>query len=157
MSDELNHYKYRGARTLVLLHEQYLWRFLEVWKRAKAADIELPKTQNENYESLETLLRHVLRSAGNYMVWMCEQLGLPDPGIRPAPEPATVEAEAEAYLEHVLERWRLPLAQVPEEKFEDTAYIYYWDIGYTVDALLEHAVMHPIRHTFQLKELLGQG
>jgi hypothetical protein len=30
-------------------------------------------------------------------------------------------------------------------------------VTYTIDAMLEHAVMHPIRHTFQLEELVQRA
>jgi len=88
------------------------------------------------------------------MTWMCEQLGLPDPQIQPAPPPERAPAEADQYLEHVLEKWREPFAAVPEERFEE-AFASRWRRVYSIDAMLEHAVMHPMRHTFQLRELLA--
>jgi hypothetical protein len=127
---------------------------LDVWKEAKAANVKLPETEDPSYASLEHLLYHILRAARGYMVWMCKQLELPDPEIEPAPDIATIEAEADSYLEHVLECWRLPLVNVPEEKFEPQTYVTGWGTPYCIDAMLEHAVMHPIRHEFQLRELL---
>jgi hypothetical protein len=85
---------------------------------------------------------------------MCEKLALPDPGIRPAPDLAAIAREADAYLEHVLERWRAPLSEVPDDKLERPEYASEWQTRYCIDAMLEHAVMHPIRHSFQLYELL---
>ena len=87
------------------------------------------------------------------MVWMCEQLELTDPEIKPTPSPDTIEAEADGYLEHLLERWRLPLVNVPDERLEPTTYAP-GETRYWIDAMLEHAVMHPIRHEFQLREQL---
>ena len=136
------------------MHEVEMRRCLEVWRRAKAAAIALPQTDDPDYASLETLLVHILDSARWYMVWMCQQLALPDPEIRPAPEPSRIEGEAERYLEHLLERWRLPLAGVPEAKFEDNVYASFWGTPYSVEAMLEHALVHPMRHAFQLSELL---
>ena len=66
-----------GARALVILHERRLRSFVEVWRQAKAADLKLPVTDDSDYESLETLLVHVVRAARGYMVWMCESLELP--------------------------------------------------------------------------------
>jgi uncharacterized damage-inducible protein DinB len=152
--EELRSYKARGARASILLHEKHLRQCVEVWKQAKAVNLNLPATDNEHYQSLETLLQHILDSAGHYMVWMCEQLGLPDPEIRPVPDVDKIETEADNYLEHVLERWRLPLAKVSEEKFDAPTYIYYWDVGFTIGAMLEHALVHPIRHQFQLEALI---
>ena len=154
MSEALEHYSYRGARALVLLHEKHMRSCLQVWKEAKAADITLPETDDSDYESLETLLVHILGAARSYMVWMCKQLDLPDPIIEVAPSPTAVEVHAEKYLKHVLERWRLPLADVPAEKFGPTTYASNWGTHYCIDAMLEHAVMHPIRHEFQLKNLI---
>ena len=141
---------------MVLLHEKHLRQCLDVWKEAKTANIKLPQTVDENYQSLEALLEHILRAARGYMVWMCRKLDLPDPEIKLPPDVATIEAGADAYLGHILERWRSPLADVAEEKFEPVTYLSNWGTPYCIDAMLEHAVMHPIRHEFQLKELLEQ-
>lgn len=156
MKPALINYQYRGARACVLLHEKHLRDCLTVWKQAKATNIKLPETSDDSYESLETLLEHILDAAGSYMIWMCKQLGLPDPEIKPTPAITTIEAEADIYLEHVLERWRLPLVNVPEKEFEPKTYPSNWGTPYCIDAMLEHAVMHPIRHEFQLRELMQQ-
>jgi uncharacterized damage-inducible protein DinB len=154
---ELQNYRYRGARALVLLHGQTLREFLPVWQSAKAAQVRLPSTQDPNYASLESLLHHALRAAGGYMTWLCEKLGLPDPGIDPAPEASRVEQEADSYIEHLLERWRLPLANVEEARFQ-TTHKSRWGEDMSLEGMLEHAVMHPLRHRFQLEELMeAQG
>jgi uncharacterized damage-inducible protein DinB len=150
---ELTDYKYRGARALVLLHEQYLSEFYDVWREAKEADLRLPQVDDPDYESLDHVLRHVLRAARGYMTWMCQVLGLPDPEIRATPEVERIESEAVDYLDHVLEQWRVPLSQVDEKSFNTVAKSR-WDVEMAVESMLEHAVMHPIRHTFQLQELM---
>jgi len=154
---DLSNYRYRGARALVLLHERALRELLPAWRHAKAARVKLPSTQDTDYASLETLLHHGLRAARGYMTWLCEKLGLPDPGIDPAPEASVVEKVAEQYIEHLLERWRLPLADVEETRFGAT-HKTRWGEDMSSEGMLEHAVMHPLRHRFQLEELLeAQG
>ncbi len=148
-------YAYKGAASLVRLHEYYMRDFVDAWRAAKAARVALPTTDDPDYVSLETVLAHVLRSARGYMVWVCEQLDLPDPDIRSAPETDEAEAEADAYLGHVLERWRTPLLEVPRRQFGDRGYRSAWGVEYCIDAMLEHAVMHPIRHAAQLRTLLS--
>ena len=155
MSEVLRGYRYRGARALVLLHDAEMRRCVTVWREAKAQNVTLPETSDEDYVSLEHLLLHILRASRGYLVWICKQLELPDPGIRPAPDVAAVEREAEGYLEHVLERWRGPLGGVPESAFEPAVYLSNWGTPYCIEAMLEHAAMHPLRHRFQLGELLG--
>jgi hypothetical protein len=147
-------YRSRAVRALVLLHEEHLRRFVRTWKLALAASVSLPLTDDSAYASLGALGRHVLGAAGGYMVWMCEVLTLPDPGIRSAPDVAAMVRDADDYLEHVLERWRTPLREVPDEQLETPEYPSRWQTRYCIDSMLEHAVMHPIRHTFQLDELI---
>lgn len=153
---ELDNYKYRGARALVILHERHLRELIATWKRAKQAGVSLPVTDDPAYHSLETVLYHTLRAARGYLQWICEKLELPNPEIREAPLPERVATEVDEYLNHLLERWRIPLAEIEEERFYTPSYRSGWDADYCIDAMLEHAVMHAIRHTFQLEELIAQ-
>jgi len=137
-----------------LLHEEHLRRFLVVWKRARAASVGLPKTDDPAYASLDTLLHHVLRSARGYMTWMCEVLELPELESQVAPEPEVLSQDPESYMEHVLEKWRTPLQDISDDRLETPEYRSRWQTRYCIDAMLEHAVMHPIRHAFQLEELM---
>jgi hypothetical protein len=116
--------------------------------------VSLPPSDDPAYVSLDALGQHVMRSAGGYMRWMCEMLKLPDPGIRPVPDVAAIVRDADEYMEHVLERWRAPLCDVSNEQLETPEYPSRWQTRYCIDAMLEHAVMHPIRHAFQLEELM---
>ncbi len=152
----LKEYKYSGARAMVLLQEKYLRSFLKTWREAKKLNIPLPETDDSDYESLDTLLRHVLRASRGYIVWICDKLNLPGPGIEPAPSAGEVEIAADNYLEHLTDKWRLPLTDVPEEKFFSPTYTSHWGVDYCIDAMLEHAVMHPIRHEFQLRNLINE-
>jgi uncharacterized damage-inducible protein DinB len=156
MSNEAG-FQYRGARAMVILHERHMREFLQVWRAFVKARAILPETDDSDYVSPQAVLRHVLRAARGYMVWMCEKLQLPDPGIHPVFDVDQIEAEAEAYLEHLLQQWRSPLCDVPEERFGDATYESRWGVQYCIDSMLEHAVMHPIRHTFQLGEILDSS
>ncbi|HEV3060560.1 MAG TPA: hypothetical protein VGY48_20105, partial [Vicinamibacterales bacterium] len=100
------------------MHDEHVRRFLVVWNQARATSVVLPKTDDPSYASLETLLRHVLGAARGYMTWMCEVLELPDPKIRIPPEPPALPAEADSYMEHVLEQWRTPLRDVGDDRLE---------------------------------------
>jgi hypothetical protein len=44
---------------------------------------------------------------------------------------------------------------VAPERFEGRAYASRWGDPFTIDGMLEHAVVVSIRHTFQFEELLG--
>jgi uncharacterized damage-inducible protein DinB len=140
----------------VILHDRALREMVPVWRRARAAGIRLPATEDPSYASLAALLHHVLGASRRYMTWLCEKLVLPDPAIDPAPEADRVEHEVDRYLEHLLARWRLPLKDVEEPRF----FVLHETNGedMSCEAMLEHAVTHPMRHRLQLEELLeAQG
>jgi hypothetical protein len=151
---DLSMYRYNGAGSMVLLHEQYLKSCLLTWHEAKNLKINLPDIADKDYESLDTLLRHILRAARGYMTWMCDKLNLPDPEIEKAPDADLIETRADEYVSHLLEKWRLPLAEITEDKFHTPTFTSRWGVEYCIDAMLEHAVMHPIRHEFQLRNLI---
>lgn len=152
---ELNFYTWRGARAMVLLHERHMREFLATWRAFAASEVALPVTEDPAYASPQALLWHVMRAARGYMTWMCEKLGLPDPEIQEVPPVEEIESRVGAYLEHVLERWRVPLAELAEARSEEE-FKSRWGTTYCIDGMLEHAVMHPIRHGFQLQELMKQ-
>ncbi len=149
-------YQYGGARALVILHERQLRKFVVAWRHAQRAGVVLPETDDPNYASLEALLAHVLNCARHYLVWICQVLELPDPDIRPEPAIGAVAAEAESYVEHLVERWRGPLVELTEEQAYST-HASAWNVEYCIDAMLEHATMHPLRHRFQLQELIAKA
>lgn len=151
----VNDYKYRGAGALVKLHQQHLVSFFVVWQQAHARGVAMPPTEDPDCASLEAVLAHVLRAARGYMVWMCQVLELPDPQIDAAPGRDEAKDQAAAYLEHLIVGWDGPLLGVDEKAFFTPTHRAPWGVATAVDAMLEHAVMHPIRHQYQLEGLLA--
>ncbi len=147
-------YHSHAARALVLLHEQHLRKFVTTWRQARDADgrLTLPITDDPSYSTLDTLLEHVLASARQFMYWMCEHLGLPDPEIQAHPKGKIEDRALDAYLDHLFARWAMPLAGKSDNELYE--YVTPHKPCYA-SAMLEHAVMHPIRHGFQLEELMG--
>ncbi len=152
----MSEYRYGGAKTLVALHARYLREFLATWRRADAAGIQLPETTDPSYASREVLLAHVLGCAAHYLVWMCEQLNLPAPDVESNPPAKGLAARADQYMESVLAAWEQPLREVSEEVADSKAYLARWGSPFTIDSMLEHAVMHPIRHSYQLESLMAR-
>ena len=150
----MKNYLYSGAGALVSLHEKGMSKFLITWKIAENKNLKLPDTDDADYISLETLLLHVLNSSGGYLKWICQKLELPDPKIEKPPEVKSIRNEAEKYLEYLFEKWKTPLTEVPKEKFFAKTYKSNWGVEYCIEAMLEHAVMHPIRHESQLNNLM---
>ena len=144
-----------AVRALVLMQERELRAFVKAWIGARARNVALPVTDDPDYASLEALLRHVLGASRFYVTWLCERLGIPDPGIDALPETDWDDPSFGAFMEQLEGRWRSALAAVPSSALESANWPAPWGAPFTVDSMLEHAVMHPIRHRFQLTELLG--
>jgi hypothetical protein len=152
---ELQNYKYRGARALLILQEYGLQRYLETWHKARVAGVVLPQSANPSYKSLDHLLRHVLRMPQSSMTWICEKLGLPNPGINEPPDVLGIAAQADWYLLYLIEKLREPLAEVEAEKFSQPAFESRWKVMYSIEGMLEHMVTHAFRHILQLEELIA--
>ncbi len=148
-------YTYRGARAMILLQDKYLREFLVTWRKGKALGILVPQTEDPNYESWESILFHVLRASRGYLTWIAEKLELPEPQVGTPPELETINNHADEFLDHLLHVWSKTFVAVPEEKF-DSVFKSRWDIDYCLDGMLEHAVMHPIRHAFQIEEWIQE-
>ena len=148
---------YPGAQALIELHEIHLRSFMAEWRTAKENHLGLPETTDQAYRSLETLLIHVLDCAFRYISWTADALEL-SPPVRPEfPGEDVIEAEADRLLDSILQAWRLQLSDLPLEAFVTGEHKAWWGTRYCVDAMLEHAVMHPLRHEWQLKKLWSKN
>jgi uncharacterized damage-inducible protein DinB len=146
-------HEFKGAASLIDLHYKYMKKFLVTWREAKSKNIALPETSDPYYESLDSLLFHVLNSSRGYINWICRNLKLPDPEIKAVPPVENIQLLADEYLEYLLEKWKHPLKDVPELLF-DQVFRSNWEVDYSIEAMLEHAVMHPVRHEYQLRNLI---
>jgi len=145
----------RAVRALVILHEAEMLDFLEAWRAAAAVGLVLPASQDSNYASLPALLLHVGRAARGYITWICTQAGLAEPRLPPVPAADALAASLDAWFDALLAGWRGGLVELTDEQLEHPEYESRWGTRYCLDAMLEHAVMHPRRHAFQLRELLA--
>lgn len=148
----------RGVRALVQLQMDEMERLLLVWKKARRLGVKLPATTDPAYQSIDLLMRHPLRSCRGYLTWLCEVLRRPDPRIPEPPEPEAVAAQGAAYLKVLARAWRKHLAWMPGRTLDSfRVYKSRWGAPMTVEAMLEHAVAHPMRHRFQLEELIAKS
>ena len=151
----MTEFRSRAVRSLVELHEVELRAFLAVWKRFVASGRPMPEARGDaDYESAEKLVTHVQGAARGYMTWMLEVLGLPEAEIVIVRDPAIVVPRVDAYMEETLAAWRHHLAAIADEQLGGTDFKSRWGEPFTVDQMLEHAVVHPMRHRIQLERIL---
>jgi uncharacterized damage-inducible protein DinB len=145
----------RGVRSLVELHEREMRSFLEVWKRFVSADVAMPEAHgDESYENRERLFGHVLMAARGYLTRIGEWVGRPVTDVDASQDPSAIVARAPQFLDEVLAAYRRHLSAVTVAEFEPQAHRTRWGDLMSVEMLLEHAVVHPMRHRIQLERIL---
>ena len=151
----MTEFRSRAVRSMVELHEVELRRFLETWKRFKASGKPMPEADDDpDYESAERLVAHVQGAARSYMLWIREQLGTPVEGLERIREAERIVPRLEAFMEETLDGWRRHLVMVENEQLA-TQYTSRWGELFTIDQMLEHAIVHPMRHRIQLERILA--
>lgn len=152
----MTEFRSRGVRSLVELHEEELRRFVATWKRFKAAGLPMPEAHGDpDYESPERLVAHVQGSARSYLLWIREVLEQPVAGLELIRDPAIIVPRLDAFLEETLAGWREHLVLLTSEQACDKQYVSRWGEPFTIEQMLEHAVVHPMRHRIQLERLLS--
>jgi uncharacterized damage-inducible protein DinB len=148
-------YKSRAVRSLVELHEREMRSFLETWSRFTAANAPMPEAHgDETYASREKLVGHVLMAARGYLRRIGEWIGKPLTDVDASEDAADVAARAGAFSENVFAAYRRHLTEVTNEEIEKQAHRTRWGDLMSVEMLLEHAVVHPMRHRIQLERIL---
>jgi catechol 2,3-dioxygenase-like lactoylglutathione lyase family enzyme len=115
-----------------------------------------PHTEDENCRSVQSIMTHVVRAGYGYADYIRDQLHIPRSS--PASNPVShqdVEERFNAMLEYTVEtldgRW--------EMDWEEIAAIFIdsrWGVRYNLEQLLEHAIVHIIRHRRQIERLRQQ-
>lgn len=148
-------FRSRAVRSLVELHEREMQSFLQVWRRFVASDLAMPDAQgDESYENRERLAGHVLMAARNYLTRIGEWLGRPVNDVDSSQDPYEIVGRAAEFADGVLAAYRRHLAEVSNEELEPQVHRTRWGELMSVENLLEHAVVHPMRHRIQLERLL---
>ena len=145
----------RAVRNMVELHEVELRAFDATWKRFVASGKPLPEARGDAaYESPERLVAHVQAAARSYLTWIREVLGEPIADLEMIRDPAIIVPRLDAYMEETLGGWGRHLAHVEDEQLAPAQYASRWGEPFTIDQMLEHAVVHPMRHRIQLERIL---
>ena len=148
----------RAVRALVDLHSVELRRFLETWKKFKASGKPMPEAKGDaDYESPERLAAHVQGAARSYMIWMAEMLGRPVTEIQRAQSWEEVWKDFDGFAAATLAAWEKHGALITDDELNNNAQAFKsrWGDPYGIEQMMEHAVVHPMRHRIQLERVLG--
>jgi uncharacterized damage-inducible protein DinB len=148
-------FRSNAVRSCVELHEVELNRFFDTWEVFRASGIPLPVTTDPSYASIDHLCGHVLRSARNYLTWVGECVKRPVADLDLDDDRLTVARKGRAFLDEVLAAWRRHLTALEDAELAPATYKSRWGEDYNVEQMLEHAVVHPMRHRVQLERLMA--
>jgi uncharacterized damage-inducible protein DinB len=138
----------------VELHEIELDRFYEVWRAFRASGVLLPRTSDPSYASADHLGGHVFRSARNYLTWIGDCVKRPVADIDLDNDTVSIAGKARTFADEVLAAWRRHLALLDDRDLSGATHKSRWGEDYNVEQMLEHAIVHPMRHRIQLERLM---
>ena len=112
------------------------------------------QTKDEDCRSAQTIMKHVVGAGYGYADYIRGALGIvstsPDRRLLSLAE---VEAQIDAmleYTEHTLEgRW-----EMTDEEMTSVVIDSRWGVRYDLEQLLEHAIVHILRHRRQIERLM---
>jgi uncharacterized damage-inducible protein DinB len=114
-------------------------------------------TKDEDCRSAQTIMSHVVRAAYGYADYIREQFSIAS--TRPQPTLLSHQESLEQFdaaLRYTVEtldgRW-----EMTDEEITATVIKARWGATYDMEGLLEHAIVHILRHRRQLEKFIKQG
>ena len=113
-----------------------------------------PDTKDEDCRSVQTIMNHVVRAGYGYSNYLRKEFGInsdnPVYQINNAPEAISHFERMLEYTVQTLEgKW-----EMPEEEITNTKIITRWGATLDMETLLEHAIVHILRHRRQIERFL---
>jgi uncharacterized damage-inducible protein DinB len=115
------------------------------------------QTKDDDCRSIQTIMSHVVGAGYGYADYIREQFSIastrPQKKVLSRQESLEQLDAALRYTVQTLEgRW-----EMSEEEISSTSINSRWGVVYNVEGLLEHAVMHILRHRRQIEKFIWQG
>ena len=115
------------------------------------------ETKDEDCRSVQTIMSHVVRAGYGYADYIREQLSIastrPQPKLLSRQESLEQLDAALRYTVQTLDgRW-----EMSDEEITGTVIKSRWGAVYNVEGLLEHAIVHILRHRRQIEKFMWRG
>ena len=149
-------FRSRGVRSLVELHERELQEFVSIWRRFVASGKPMPEARGDpHYAGREQLVAHVQAAARSYLLWIWEVLEQPIENLPLIRDADVIVPRLDEFMAETLDGWRRHLAPLEDDQLSPRQYLSRWGEPHTIEQMLEHAVVHPMRHRIQLGRILA--
>ena len=115
------------------------------------------QTGDDDCRSVQTIMSHVVRAGYAYADYIREQFSIesnrPQNKLLSRQESLEQLDAALRYTAQTLEgRW-----EMSDEEISDTVINSRWGVVYNVEGLLEHAIVHLLRHRRQIEKFIWRG
>ncbi len=116
-------------------------------------------TEDEDCRSVESITNHVIRAGYGYANYIRKQFNQPlqsRKDVYDVPDPATAGIELEKMLAYTIET----LEKLPDLSLEDILQNIIkttWQQQYDFEQLVEHGIVHLLRHRRQIQKLLEKS
>jgi uncharacterized damage-inducible protein DinB len=140
-------------------YERAAGELVRVVERLSDAEFEVvrdPETPNEECRSIQTVAHHVARSGYAYANYLRVAFSLP---TTPAEIPVVSRAAWPGQLAEMLATTAAALDgrwEMSDEAIQAVRIPVRWGPIYDLEQLLEHAIVHVLRHRRQIERFLGQ-
>ena len=115
------------------------------------------QTKDEDCRSVQTIMSHLVRAGYGYADYIREQLSLTS--TRPQPKLLSRQEsleQLEAALRYTIEtlegRWEMNAEEISGIVIQSR-----WGTVYDAEGLLEHAIVHVLRHRRQIEKFIWRG
>jgi uncharacterized damage-inducible protein DinB len=153
-------YREGAVGALMDEYERAVWelrRLVEQIADTDAVRVVDPRTEDEACRSVQTIMSHVVNAGYGYADLLRKSFSVPStrpPKALLSPREYLEQLDAVlAYTAETLEgRWRMT-----DEEISGAVINAGWGVTYDVEQLLEHAIVHVLRHRRQIEKFMWQG
>jgi uncharacterized damage-inducible protein DinB len=151
--------KYRpgGLGTMMDLYENETFDFIAYIRLISEKDFLMERpNESEDLRSIQMIMRHIVGSAYGYTNRIREALGkpimvLPPRGLVSRDDAIKSLEGAIRYTEEALmDNWTMS-----DDDIDKTSMMSSWGVPYSLEQMLEHAIVHIMRHKRQIKRIIG--
>lgn len=117
------------------------------------------QTTDEDCRSIQTICRHVVRSGYGYADYILSALNIPtdSPNVNKMEieSPDVVVVELRRMIDYNLKHLYEMNREIIEEKMFVIKFITRWGEEFNFEQILEHAIVHILRHRRQVQKFIG--
>ncbi len=117
------------------------------------------QTTDEDCRSIQTICRHVVRSGYGYADYILSALNIPtdSPNVNKMEieSPDVVVVELRRMIDYNLKHLYKMNREIIEEKMFVIKFITRWGEEFNFEQILEHAIVHILRHRRQVERFIG--